>query len=149
MRDVSSDRYLSTDADASFFRARLSLAWGALLPPAKCSFGLAREEELLQQACEGFLGSGICDHVYGHYQGVIMQAMSLAHAKAHLSELLNAVEAGEEVVITRHGRPIARVVPANPPKEQFPLQRLATLRQQVPAWKGSSAASLRALRDAE
>ena len=78
-----------------------------------------------------------------------MQAMSLAHAKAHLSELLNAVESGEEVVITRHGRPIARVVPVNLPKERFPLQRLATLRQQVPAWKGSSAASLRALRDAE
>ena len=78
-----------------------------------------------------------------------MQAMSLAHAKAHLSELLNAVEAGEEVVITRHGRPIARVVPANQPKERLPLQRLAKLRQQVPAWQGSSAASLRALRDAE
>lgn len=78
-----------------------------------------------------------------------MRAISLAHAKAHLSELLNAVEAGEEVVITRHGRPIARVVPANAPKEQFPMQRLAKLRQQVPAWQGSSAASLRDLRDAE
>ena len=78
-----------------------------------------------------------------------MQAMSLAHAKAHLSELLNAAESGEEVVITRHGRPIARVVPAIPPKERIPLQRLATLRQQVPAWKGSSVALLRALRDAE
>jgi prevent-host-death family protein len=58
-----------------------------------------------------------------------MQAMSLAHAKAHLSELLNTVESGEEVVITRHGRPIARVVPANAPKESIPLQRLAKLRQ--------------------
>ena len=78
-----------------------------------------------------------------------MQAMSLAHAKAHLSELLNAVESGEEVVITRHGRPIARVLPANAPKAPIPLQRLAKFRQQVPGWQGSSAASLRALRDAE
>ena len=78
-----------------------------------------------------------------------MQTMSVAHAKAHLSELLNAVESGEEVVITRHGRPIARVVPATAPKEQLPLQRLAKLRQQVPAWQGSSAAALRHLRDAE
>jgi prevent-host-death family protein len=78
-----------------------------------------------------------------------MQAISLAHAKAHLSEILNAVEAGEEVVITRHGRPIARVIPANAPKEPFPLQHLAKLRQQVPAWQGSSAVSLRDLRDTE
>ena len=78
-----------------------------------------------------------------------MHAMSLAHAKAHLSELLNTVESGEEVVITRHGRPVARVVPANPLKLPLPLQRLADLRQQVPAWNESSAASLRELRDAE
>lgn len=78
-----------------------------------------------------------------------MHAMSLAHAKAHLSELLNTVESGEEVVITRHGRPIARVVPANPVKQPLPLQRLAELRRQVPAWGKSSAEALRELRDAE
>lgn len=32
-------------------------------------------------------------------------------AKTHLSSLLDKVEAGEEVVITRHGKPIARLVP--------------------------------------
>jgi len=78
-----------------------------------------------------------------------MHAMSLAHAKAHLSELLNTVEAGEEVVITRHGRPVVRVLPASPLKQALPLQRLAELRQQVPAWHGSSAALLRELRDTE
>jgi len=78
-----------------------------------------------------------------------MHAISLAHAKAHLSELLNTVESGEEVIITRHGRPIARVLPASPIKKMLPLQRLAELRQQVPAWQGSSAALLRELRDAE
>lgn len=78
-----------------------------------------------------------------------MHAMSLAHAKAHLSELLNKVESGEEVVITRHGRPVARVLPASTAKQALPLQRLAELRQQIPAWQGSSAALLRELRDAE
>jgi prevent-host-death family protein len=78
-----------------------------------------------------------------------MHAMSLAHAKAHLSELLNTVESGEEVVITRHGRPVARVLPASPIKQMLPLQRLAELRQQVPAWHGSSASLLRELRDEE
>lgn len=32
-------------------------------------------------------------------------------AKAKLSELLDKVEHGEQVVITRHGKPIARLVP--------------------------------------
>ncbi len=32
-------------------------------------------------------------------------------AKTRLSELLDRVEKGEQVVITRHGRPVARLVP--------------------------------------
>ena len=78
-----------------------------------------------------------------------MHSMSLAHAKAHLSELLNTVESGQEVLITRHGRPVARVLPANAVKQTLPLARLAKLRQQLPARKGSSAEALRELRDAE
>lgn len=34
-------------------------------------------------------------------------------AKTHLSSLLQRVEAGEVVTITKHGRPIARLVPVN------------------------------------
>ena len=34
-----------------------------------------------------------------------------SEAKAHLSELLDAVERGETIAITRHGRRIARLVP--------------------------------------
>jgi prevent-host-death family protein len=34
-------------------------------------------------------------------------------AKNKLSALLDRVEQGEEIVITRHGRPIAKLVPAN------------------------------------
>ena len=33
-------------------------------------------------------------------------------AKTHLSTLLDRVAAGEEVVITRHGKPVARLVSA-------------------------------------
>lgn len=32
-------------------------------------------------------------------------------AKTQLSRLIDRAEAGEEVVITRHGRPVARLVP--------------------------------------
>jgi prevent-host-death family protein len=34
-------------------------------------------------------------------------------AKTHLPELLKQVEAGEEVLITRNGHPVARLVPAD------------------------------------
>ena len=37
-----------------------------------------------------------------------MVTVNLAHAKAHLSELLDKVEAGEEVLITRRGRAVGR-----------------------------------------
>jgi len=35
-------------------------------------------------------------------------------AKTHLPRLLAEVEAGGEIVITKHGRPIARIVPVEP-----------------------------------
>ena len=37
--------------------------------------------------------------------------MSVYAAKTHLSRLLDRAAKGEEVVITRNGRPIARLVP--------------------------------------
>lgn len=40
--------------------------------------------------------------------------MNVAEAKAKLSQLLAAVEAGEEVIIARDGVPAARLVPATP-----------------------------------
>lgn len=43
-----------------------------------------------------------------------MRTIPAVEAKAHFSELLRAVEAGEEIVITRRGREIARLVPEQP-----------------------------------
>jgi prevent-host-death family protein len=40
-----------------------------------------------------------------------MRTVGSAEAKAHLSALLDAVEAGNEVVITRHGQVVARLIP--------------------------------------
>ncbi len=39
--------------------------------------------------------------------------VNVHEAKTHLSRLLEAVEAGEDVVIARAGKPIARLVPAS------------------------------------
>jgi prevent-host-death family protein len=41
-------------------------------------------------------------------------------AKTHLSRLIDQVNAGEEVVITRHGRAVARLVPAKTAKPRKP-----------------------------
>jgi prevent-host-death family protein len=40
-----------------------------------------------------------------------MKQFNLHDAKTHLSAILDRVEAGEEVVLARAGRPIARLVP--------------------------------------
>nr|WP_083988986.1 type II toxin-antitoxin system prevent-host-death family antitoxin [Devosia geojensis] len=37
--------------------------------------------------------------------------VSLTKARAHLNELVRRVEAGEEIVLTRRGRPVVRLVP--------------------------------------
>jgi len=43
-----------------------------------------------------------------------MRNVSVVEAKAHFSALLAAVEAGEEVGVTRHGKVVARLVPCSP-----------------------------------
>ena len=40
-----------------------------------------------------------------------MRTVGTFEAKTHLSTLLEQVERGEEIVITRHGRAVARLVP--------------------------------------
>jgi prevent-host-death family protein len=40
-----------------------------------------------------------------------MRIIQASEAKTHLPRLLDEVERGETLVITRHGRPIARLVP--------------------------------------
>ena len=40
-----------------------------------------------------------------------MREVQAANAKTHLPQLLDAVERGETIVITRHGRPVARLIP--------------------------------------
>jgi prevent-host-death family protein len=41
-----------------------------------------------------------------------MEKVQLFEAKARLSELVDRAEAGREIVITRRGRAVARIVPA-------------------------------------
>jgi prevent-host-death family protein len=40
-----------------------------------------------------------------------MESIGLFEAKTHLSELVARAEQGEEVIITRHNKPVAKIVP--------------------------------------
>jgi prevent-host-death family protein len=40
-----------------------------------------------------------------------METIGLFEAKTHLSELVARAEQGEEVIITRHNKPVAKLVP--------------------------------------
>ena len=43
-----------------------------------------------------------------------MESVGSFEAKTHLPQLLERVAQGEEFTITRHGKPVARLVPATP-----------------------------------
>ncbi len=52
--------------------------------------------------------------------------VTVTELEADLSESLRQVKAGEEVLVTEHGRPIARIVPLSVPEaEETKLLRLA------------------------
>lgn len=80
-----------------------------------------------------------------------MRRVGLAEAKAQLSALLDAVEAGEEVVITRRGKPVARVVQEKPAALAALswAERLRELHRDQTPLQQSAVALLRELRDQE
>lgn len=46
-----------------------------------------------------------------------MKAVNIHEAKTTLSALIAAVEAGEEVIISRANKPVVKLVPVDPPKQ--------------------------------
>jgi prevent-host-death family protein len=74
-----------------------------------------------------------------------MVQVTVAEAKTRLSSLLDAVEAGEAVVITRRGKPIAELVPRCSVRDLLP--QLAALREALPEQQASGVEAQRLLRD--
>jgi prevent-host-death family protein len=58
----------------------------------------------------------------------MMKTVDVHEAKTTLSQLIEAVAAGEEVVIARAGKPVARLVPF---RQQGPI-RLGVLKGRIP-----------------
>jgi prevent-host-death family protein len=63
-----------------------------------------------------------------------MRSVGVFDAKTHLSSLVERVAQGEEITITKHGSPIARLVPAATRRKKDPRQvaeRVRALRKGV------------------
>jgi antitoxin (DNA-binding transcriptional repressor) of toxin-antitoxin stability system len=76
-----------------------------------------------------------------------MRSVSVAEAKAHLSELLDAVEQGEELEITRRGRPIAKVTRLPPPLKPLDIEAIRRHLESLPCQVEDSATAIRRMRD--
>ena len=64
-----------------------------------------------------------------------MREIQATEAKARLAELLRLVERGESVAITRHGKPVAHLVPA-PSQDRANRERaIERFRQRRAGWK--------------
>jgi prevent-host-death family protein len=57
-----------------------------------------------------------------------MREIQASEAKAHLPQLLDDVERGETLIITRHGRAIARIVPEVDRRQEEVDKAIASIR---------------------
>jgi prevent-host-death family protein len=76
-----------------------------------------------------------------------MDAINLADAKAHLSELVDRVEAGDSIDITRRGKPVARLTGVARPRKPIGLAQLQSLTAAMPPPSKSAVDLVRAMRD--
>ncbi|HZK90198.1 MAG TPA: type II toxin-antitoxin system prevent-host-death family antitoxin [Stellaceae bacterium] len=76
-----------------------------------------------------------------------MDTVSLANAKARLSELVDRAEAGEDVCITRRGKPVARITRVERAKKPIDFEAWRKLRESMPKQEEPTADFIRRMRD--
>jgi len=68
-----------------------------------------------------------------------MSTVTALEAQTRFGELLDRVARGEEIVITRHDKPVARIVPEGRPsleKVRRAIENLDSLREEISRRKG-------------
>lgn len=75
------------------------------------------------------------------------KTVSLAEAKAHLSELTERAAAGEDVVITKHGKPVGRLSRPERPRLPVDLRAMRELTARMPEQAEAAGEFMRRLRD--
>lgn len=78
-----------------------------------------------------------------------MSTVSLAEAKAHLSDLVARAEAGEEITVTRHGKAVARIVPEHRPRKPISARELRAVVEDLPPEKRTGGEFMRWVRDTD
>lgn len=73
--------------------------------------------------------------------------ISLRDAKARLSELADRAAAGEDLVISKRGRAVARLTAARHARKPIDLRRLRALTRGMPRQAEGAARTLRRMRD--
>jgi prevent-host-death family protein len=76
-----------------------------------------------------------------------MRSIGSYQLKTHLSEILNAVEHGQTVIVTRHGKPIARIMP-NETAEQEQTHQVVEALKKFPRTRLPKGVSIRSLIEA-
>jgi prevent-host-death family protein len=76
-----------------------------------------------------------------------MKHVGIKQARQDLPDLIDRAEAGEEIVITRQGRPVAKLVAA--PKDRRPLPSLADFRNRLGRTGSPAVELVREERDAK
>jgi len=78
-----------------------------------------------------------------------MDLVSLTDAKAHLSELVDRVEAGDSIDITRRGKPVARLTAVAKPRRQVDRAMLEALTAGMRPQAPGAADLVRSMRDGD
>jgi prevent-host-death family protein len=60
--------------------------------------------------------------------------VSIAEAKNRLPELIRAVEGGEQVIITRHGKAVAQIAPPPPERQHVQWGAMRGRIRFLPGW---------------
>ncbi len=78
-----------------------------------------------------------------------MNPVNLADAKAHLSELVDRVEAGDSIEITRRGKPVARLTTVATPRRAIDMALLQSVTANMPPQTQTAADLVRSMRDGD
>jgi prevent-host-death family protein len=78
-----------------------------------------------------------------------MEVVNLADAKAHLSRLVEQVEAGDSIDITRRGKPVARLTAVNKPRKPIDALLLRAVTDATPPQRETAADLVRSMRDGD
>ena len=76
-----------------------------------------------------------------------MGSVSIADAKAHLSELVERASGGETVQITRRGKPVAQIVAAKAPRKRIDIAALRAMVEKMPMQAEPAGKFIRRMRD--